>query len=548
MPGNWYISVSAPGYEPVVDKRVSIAGPSRSITITLSKPAVFVCKICKSEFPTKAAHDKHLLEKHTWVMVNKVEPPDAELVLDDRTPIRPGEKKPVKPGPHWITGESSRGYLKEPYEPPCRFTVEPGKPCLIDKITVPDNALPAVIIGRVEPAGATITVNGMTLYRGKTIRPGTTVNIKPEAGANSVKFNVTVTADDCKTWTQEKELKWKDAPWQIPDPLVLPRRHWADVRLRVDPAQIDAHTKVWLEDAGVRHELKHGPEVTRLDLGDAAIKAYSVRISPPPDYREKNAGQKVTLEDQKETTVLVELVKNEGRLKLSFDPKPVAAVSVYGGSGVLLKPAEDGSYVLAPEVAHHLVCKAEGFEDCPLPEFTLRPGENRLLTARMNPKPGVLKLKVDPSDATIEITDAAGKIVTTDTSGTTERTIKLSPGEDGSDKAYRCKVTRYGFVKDLLNVGSEDDVTIQRGKTVSLRDTQLKPIKDILQTTLARDARGGVIVENNRPAIKGGLAAEELEAAAGLATHPSVKDVIVWGALRWRDMPKYYREKAGKAK
>lgn len=552
IPGKWHFQASARDYK-TGSWTLSVSGACYTHRFgldpdteqpTTTRTPLFVCPTCGDEFSNKAALNKHRLDKHTSVKVVAIEPSDADLRLDGATPIKPGEWIRVTAGSHTITGESPRGYLKDPRA----FRVTAGEQKVIDEITVCDNAPPVVKIGKVDPPEARITkitVNGMTeTEEGTPIRPGMTVNVKPKGEENPVKVNVTVEAEDYQPWTMpdDVEVKWKET-WTTPE-VKLVRLRYGTVGLTVNPTEAGGPAKVSLVDKEGRSYPITKPQGERLPPGEYTVKAGA------PDYREKNPGSTVTVKDHELASVLVELVRAEGRLKLSFEPKPVASVSVYE-SGASLGAADDGSYRLSPDIAHSLVFRALGFKDAER-SVTLGSNETKSLELKMDPLPGALRLTVEPKDAIVKVTDADGKVVQTDETGTAERTIKLKPGEDGSSRVYHYRVHKDGLRKGLL-AQDEDctgSFTVEPDKTVSVADTiVLKSIKDVLDGTLARDDRTRIIVEDNRPAIKGGFTAEQLEAAAGLAIHSSVKNEIVWGALRWRDMPKYYREKAaGKAK
>ena len=537
--GRYLITANLPEGCSLLDPEQTVnvqPGPVKDVVVRIRTP--WFCDECQRYFVSQAALDAHLLT-HTGVIIEKIEPADAELVLDGRTPIRPGEKKPVTPGRHWITGESPRGYLKDKdrYE----FSVLPGETKRIPLIEIP-NVPPTVIIGKVEPDSATTTVNG------KPAKANSIIEVKPEGRAESVKVNVTVTKDDYETWTQESDLKWKEE-WKIPDPLVLTRLRWAKVCLTVNPKEMDEYTHVWIVDAaGSEQELKHGRECTRVDLSQKGqTYTYTVKVKPPADYRLKEPIKPVIVKDHETTPLLVELVKKEGRLKLSFDPKPVVVVSVYDEHGKSRGTGDCGDYcyTLVPDVQHVFVCTASGFEDTTLKK-TLAPGEELTETVTMEPRKATLQLTtraICRDDATlypiVQITDPDGKLLIESRDNTAERKIALDPEKDGSDKLYHYRVFRDGFRKDLHTADWQGDIVAQRGKTIQLDKMVLKCIRQVLEEE-------AIPIETNPCEPRGYLTSEELDIAARLADDPTIKDSYVkhgWGC-KWRDVAGKCRERA----
>jgi hypothetical protein len=516
IPGNWHFQVSAKDYK-TRSWTLSISGASLQHRFTLEPateppPTPVTCRICGRKLTNQAALDKHILDKHTWVKVLAIEPSDADLKLDDGTPIEANQQVRVSPGRHSIMGESTRANPQKLQE----LTIVMGQEETIKSITVPDNAPPVVTIDKVDPPGAVVTVNR--------------VEVEPKGKEDSVKVSVEVKAEDYQTWNSEKVMKWKEKPWIIPE-VKLTRLRYGTVTLSVNPHEAEATVSL-VDGKGQSHAITK-PEGERFDIGVYTVKAEA------PGYREKNPGQKVTIEDHKPTPVLVELVKKEGRLTLSFQPKPIVPVSVYE-SGARLAAGNDGSYLLSPGTPHNLVLRADGFEDVER-GVTVRSNETQSLTITMKPLPGTLKLSVKPNDAEVEIT-ADGKVVKTDKSGAATREIKLDPREDGSGKVCHYKVTRPGFMKDLLTVDCTGDVTVERGKPVSLPDIiVLKSIRSILEECVSK---------NNPCVPTDGLTVEQLEKAAELADAPAARNESVkdgWGC-RWGQVAIKFREKAARVR
>ena len=525
-PGSYVIGADLPDGYYLADTAQTVdvgkGGSVKDVLVRILK-TVPACDICLGRFETQAAVDQHMLDKHTWVMVTKVDPSDAELNLEDGAPIKPGQQVKVSPGRHSITGESPRGYLEKPYE----FTMAVGHEETIALITVPDGLPPSVTIGKVDPPEAKITVNG------RPAKAGSTVEVRPEGSANSVKVSVVVEADDYSPWTMDRELKWKGEPWTLPD-VKLPRLVYGNVTLSVNPPEAEESARVVLVDEeGQAHAITLKPEGVRLPPGKYASKAEAT------DYREKKPGSTVIVEDHQTTPVLVEFVKVEGRLMVSYQPQPVAAVSVYEAKDALV-PGSDGSWLLSPDITHSLVFKALGFEDAKR-SVTLGSNVVRTLEVTMKPLPGIVKLNVEPNDALIEIT-ADGKVIKTDKSDKAERTIQLSPGEDGSDKVHQYRVFRDGFAKDLFIADCQGDFTVERGKTISLPGAVvLKLVRLILQEGT---------LDMSDLSIRPGLKVEELLRAAVLADSPDLSDKFVkhgWG-LKWHDMAEKFRERAANLK
>ncbi len=473
----------------------------------------------------------------TQMFVKEITPPDAVLFLDDGRPVKAGKWIPVTPGPHSITGQSQSGYLEDPYGKPYQFKIDLGESKTIPLITVPDNAPATVTIATVDPPGAKITLNGRTTYKGETIGPGTTIEIMPEGSAGSVKVTANAEAEDYKPWSMDSEVKRKET--RTLD-IKLARLVYGTATLTLKPPDASGCQVVLVDTKGVSHPITAQPKGQRLSPGEYTVKAEAL------NYREKNPGSTVTVRDHEDASVRVELVKNEGSLKLSFEPKPVVPATV-SESNRRLVLSNSGEYLLTPDTPHKLVCKAEGFEDCSLLELSFRPGESKSLTVAMKPLPCIVKFDVVPRDAIVEIA-AGDKVVANDASGAVERTIRLDPGHDGSDKVYHYSVAKPGFTKDLLNKACEGDITVKPGKTVSLPDMELRSIKNVLEATLVRDDHNRIAVEKNRPMIGDGLTVEQLQAASRLARDPSVSDglVAMGYGWKWRDMPQFYQKEAAR--